>query len=277
MSVDVVEIMREALAPVEGVVALTLGGSRARGAGGPDSDYDFGLYYEGEAPPDVARLGASLTPVVDDPPGCALTKIGEWGPWINGGGWLKVKGRKVDLLYRDLAQVRAVVADCRAGRVSIAYQPGHPHGFCSAILMGEAALGRVLSDRDGALAAIKRQAAPYPEALRQALIAKFHWEVAFAIENGALAVARGDAAHVAGCAYRALCCLAQVLFAVNRRYLINEKGALAEASRFETTIAGAERMIAAVWAAIGGGDLRQAIAHLHEIAQGLAAIVARST
>ena len=38
------------------------------------------------------------------------------------------------------------------------------------------------------------------------------------------------ATHIVGCAYRALCCMGQVLFALNRRYLINEKGALAEAA-----------------------------------------------
>ena len=38
------------------------------------------------------------------------------------------------------------------------YQPGHPHGFCSAILLGEAALCHKLNDRKGALAAIKREA-----------------------------------------------------------------------------------------------------------------------
>jgi hypothetical protein len=30
-----------------------------------------------------------------------VTAIGEWGPWINGGGWLQLEGRPVDLLYRE--------------------------------------------------------------------------------------------------------------------------------------------------------------------------------
>jgi len=36
--------------------------------------------------------------------------------------------------------------------------------------------------------------------------------------------------------YRALCCIGQILFALNRRYLINEKGALAEAAAFTCTL-----------------------------------------
>jgi hypothetical protein len=33
----------------------------------------------------------------------------------------------------------------------MAYQPGHPHGFCSAIWMGEVVLCRPLSDSEGRL------------------------------------------------------------------------------------------------------------------------------
>uniref|UniRef100_UPI003F683C15 hypothetical protein n=1 Tax=Acinetobacter baumannii TaxID=470 RepID=UPI003F683C15 len=66
--------------------------------------------------------------LVDRPGETQVTAPGEWGPWINGGSWLSIGGRKVDLLYRDLGRVRAVIADCRAGAVSMDYQPGHPHG-----------------------------------------------------------------------------------------------------------------------------------------------------
>ena len=48
----------EALRPVPGLAALVLGGSRGRGTAGPHSDYDLGLYYEPEAPLDVAAVGA---------------------------------------------------------------------------------------------------------------------------------------------------------------------------------------------------------------------------
>jgi hypothetical protein len=265
----VLDSVTAALAPIKSIAALALGGSRARGASDASSDYDFGLYYEPAAPLDLATISAALRPIVDDPPGCVLTETGEWGPWINGGGWLKIGGRKVDLLYRDLARVRRTIADCREGRVAMDYQPGHPHGFCSAILAGEVALCMKLLDHSGALAALTGQVLPYPEALRRALIAKFHWEVGFAIANSHPAIARGDATHIAGCAYRALCCLAQVLFAINRRYVVNEKGALREASAFDLTIVALEERAARVWGAIGGGRFTEAVAALRFLAEEL--------
>ncbi len=54
----------------------------------------------------------------------------------------------------------------------------------------------------------------------------------------------GDATHVADCAHRALACAAQALFAVNRRCLINEKGALEEAARFPVAIPNLEQRLA---------------------------------
>ena len=272
MNDPLVERLSAALAPVRGLAALALGGSRARGTAGPAADYDFGLYYEADEPLRVEDLRAAIAPLVDDSAKLTLTEIGGWGPWINGGGWLSISGRKVDLLYRDLNRVRAVVADCAAGRVEMHYQPGHPHGFCSAIWMGEAALCLPLRDEAGAIAALIARASPYPDALRQALIARFHGEARFSIDNAETALPRGDETHVAGCAYRALCCLAQVLFALNRRYLINEKGALAEAAGFPVTIetGNAARM----WAAVGAGDLEAGLRILKGMAGELDGIVA---
>lgn len=239
------------LADVPGVAAVVLGGSRARGTAHAGSDYDIGLYYSDAAPLEVDRLRDAVKNLIDQPNDGAATDIGDWGPWIVGGAWLKVGGRKVDLLYRSIDKVAATIDACRAGDVTMHYQPGHPHGFCSAIWMGETALCQPLHDPAGIIAGLKAKTSPYPQALRDALIRRFQWEVMFGIENAELAVARGDATHFAGCAYRALACIGQVLFAINVRYLINEKGALTEAAGFAVTIDGLAARVAEVWRQVG--------------------------
>src|SRR5438034_986834 len=78
--------------------AWRLGCSRARGTHRSDSDWDFGLYYRGRDtidPDDVRALGYSGTVVAP----------GQWAYPMNGGAWLTVGDRKVDLLYRDLDDV----------------------------------------------------------------------------------------------------------------------------------------------------------------------------
>ena len=214
-----------ALGGVPGIRAIVLGGSRARGEATAQSDYDIGLYYEADNPIDIGRL-AKAAMLLPGAASSSVTAIGEWGPWINGGAWLTVEGKQVDLLYRDLGKVREVIEACQAGRIERVYQPGHPHAFVSAIYMGEVALCRVLWDPENVLAGLKRRCEPYPPALGEALIRSFFWEARFALENAAHGRGRDDPAYVAGCGFRAVACLCQTLFALNGVYLLNEKGAV---------------------------------------------------
>lgn len=262
----------EALRSVPGLAALVLGGSRGRGAAGPTSDHDLGLYYEPEAPLDIEALRSAVAPLADDP-AFTLTPLGAWGRWINGGAWLSSEGAKVDLLYRDLGQVRGVISQARQGQFTMSYQPGHPHGFCSTIWMGEVATCRPLLDPAGVIEALKGETRPFPEPLRKSLIARFGWEARFAVENAVLAVRRGEQTHVAGCAYRALCCTAQVLFALNGRYLINEKGAIGEAAAFPVTIAGLSDVQVGIWRDVGADDLARALRRLRGVVDALDALL----
>lgn len=129
------------LRPIQGIAAISLGGSRARGNSTQKSDVDLGLYYKPENPPDLIALSQLACELDDRHRVNLITPIGEWGKWINGGGWLKVEGTSVDFLYRDLAQANRVINDCHTGQITIDYQPGHPHGFVSSIYMGESGSG----------------------------------------------------------------------------------------------------------------------------------------
>jgi hypothetical protein len=209
---------------VPGIRAIALGGSRARGEATAQSDYDLGLYYEADHPIDVGRL-AKAAMLLPGAASSSATAIGEWGPWINGGAWLTVGGQRVDLLYRELDKLRAVIDACHAGRIERVYQPGHPHAFVSAIYMGEVALAQVLWDPESILARLQRRCTPYPPALAEALIKTFLWEAKFALGNALHGRGRDDPAYVAGCGFRSVACLNQSLFALNRVYLLNEKGA----------------------------------------------------
>jgi hypothetical protein len=214
---------------VPGVVGLALGGSHARGTADEHSDVDLGLYYTAPAPVDELVTAFRRLDDRGEPDGWGA--YGEWGPWIDGGAWLRVAGRRTDVLLRDAGRVRDVVADCVAGRPEIHYQPGHPHGFCTVIWAGEVHHNRPVTDPAGVLAELRSLTEPYPAALRDALVARFGWEAGFALDTAGSAAARGDVTHVAGCAYRAVACLNQVLFAVHGEYLVNEKGATRAADR----------------------------------------------
>lgn len=124
------------LAAVPGVVAVTLGGSRATGTAVEDSDWDFGLYYRDRLnPADIAALGW---------PGRVFAP-GEWGDIVNGGAWLTVDGVKVDLIYRDLDEVLYWTAAAGDGQFEIHREVGYVAGIATYVLAGELALGKVLA------------------------------------------------------------------------------------------------------------------------------------
>ncbi len=220
------------LQSIEGITAIALGGSRARGNHTHKSDVDLGIYYHRKSPPDLIALNRLASELDDKGRVNLMTAIGEWGQWINGGGWLRVEGVAVDFLYRDLAKVNSIINDCHAGQITIDYQPGHPQGFVSSIYMGEVAICQPLYDPDGVLEALKAKTKPYPVQLKQATIDTFAWEISFSLFVAKKAIARDDVAYAAGCCFRSVACMNQVLFALNEAYLLNEKGAVAVADTF---------------------------------------------
>jgi len=274
-AIDAAERIAERLSKLPGMAAVALGGSWARGTAHEDSDLDLGLYYYPERRFSIAEL-SELARHLDDRHSSPsqpvpadrgrvpndlsatsmvveglVTPFGEWGPWINGGGWLVVEGRHVDFLYRDLDKVADVVARCSAGQITCDYQIGHPAGFHNHIYMGEVHYCRALHDPGGILRALKRLTAEYPPAMRRAVIDKYLYEARFSTAIADKPAGRSDVHYVAGCMFRAVGCIVQVLFALNRQYFVNEKGSIQTVESFELKPPNFAAQVAAIQGASG--------------------------
>lgn len=255
--------MARALTGVPGVRAVALGGSRARGTHRPDSDWDLGVYYRGAL--DLGRL-AELAGAAQDSP-VEVAGPGGWGPWVNGGAWLRVDGVPVDWVLRDLDRVEEVWRGCRAGRYEVGVQAGHPLGFWSPVYAGEVAYGRVLADPGGELAALRHQVCEdpgYPEPLRRAL-AQAAWEAEFSVAAAAKSAPAGDSLHVSLCLARAFGILTQSLHAHHRRWLLNEKGALAATAALPGTPERFAERVTACLTALDAEAVREAGALVREV------------
>ena len=217
---------------VSGVKAIVLGGSRARGTHTPSSDIDLGIYYDPSQPLDLVALGKVATQLDDEHRIDVITGFGGWGPWINGGGWLRIQSMPVDLLYKDLDKIRTYIDACLNGKVEIFYQGGHPHGFVTSIYLSEIALCQPLWDPEGIIAGLKEKVYPYPDALQKAIFYSFAWEIDFSVMIARKSIERADVHYAAGSCFRAVMCMLQVLFALNKEYWLNEKGAINITDRF---------------------------------------------
>lgn len=196
----------ERLAGIPGVVAVTLGGSRATRTHRNDSDWDFGLYYQGAIDPaDVRALGW---------PGEVFAP-GEWGRLVNGGAWLRVDGQAVDLIYRDVDQVAHWTSEAEVGRFEIQREVGYVAGLATYVLAGELALNEVL------VGSLPRPS--FPSRLRET--APPLW---FRIAAGALAVGRvhaerGDTIAALANLTQAVLATAQGRLAARGEWALNEK------------------------------------------------------
>ena len=215
------------------MIGVLLGGSRAHGGHTPESDFDLGLHYR--PPLDIDAL-QDLARILDGPE-ASVTRPGEWGPWVDGGGWLHIGGTAVDWLYRDLDRVGKSWEDAQAGRYDFHFQIGHPFGVPDFMYAGEAALGVVLADPSGEVTALQQAARRYPPLLRDALVAGL-WEASFDLDIARKAVTRRDTAYVAGCLFRVVEVCAHALHGHAGRWLINERDAVASAGRLSEAPAG---------------------------------------
>ncbi|MFI5717250.1 nucleotidyltransferase domain-containing protein [Nocardia sp. NPDC051750] len=132
---DFVAYIADRLAALPGVAAVSLGGSRAQGTHGPDSDWDFALYYRDRFDP------ASLRAIGWDG---EVSELGAWGGVFNGGAWLTVDGRAVDVHFRDLSVIEHELAEAEQGRFRWEPLAFHLAGIPSYLVVGELAVSRVL-------------------------------------------------------------------------------------------------------------------------------------
>jgi Nucleotidyltransferase domain len=229
---EICERVAARLATIEGIKAVALGGSRARGTAREDSDIDLGLYYDSTDPFAIEALDVAASELDDRHISGLVTAFGAWGPGVNGGGWLIIDAHHVDLLYRDLRCVCAVIEQCVRGEIDAVYQLGHPLGFQNQIYVGEMHVCQPLYDPALELAALKQLVAVYPSRMCRALVDKHLFDAQFEIEIAAGPAARGDIVYVSQCLARATGFMVLVLHALNERFFLNEKNAFIESSSF---------------------------------------------
>ncbi|MEV1007127.1 nucleotidyltransferase domain-containing protein [Streptomyces sp. NPDC049881] len=196
------------LAGLPSVRAVALGGSRATGTHRPDSDWDFAVYYRGAFSPAALRALGWEGEVSD---------VGGWGGGVfNGGAWLTVEGRRVDVHYRDLDSVEHCLAEARAGRFHVERLLFHLAGIPSYLPVAELAVNRVLSGE------LPRPA--YPEALRRAAPGRWAGDARATLAYARAAHApRGRLTDCAGAIATAACQTAHAVLAARGEWVTNEK------------------------------------------------------
>ncbi|GCB50287.1 nucleotidyltransferase domain-containing protein [Streptomyces sp. NL15-2K] len=203
------------LASLPTVRAVALGGSRAQGTHTPDSDWDLAIYYRGSFDPaDLRALGWEGE----------VSEVGGWGGGVfNGGAWLTIDGRRVDVHYRDLDVVERELAQAEQGRFRVEPLMFHLAGIPSYLVVAELAINQVLRGD------LPRPTA-YPEKLRTTAAERWHGTagatLAYAKANHAPA---GRLTEVAGAIATAAVQAGHGVLAGRGEWVTNEKRLLERA------------------------------------------------
>jgi predicted nucleotidyltransferase len=197
------------LASLPSVMAVSLGGSRARQEHRPDSDWDFAVYYRGDFDPGALRAKQWEGEVSD---------IGGWGGGVmNGGAWLTIDERRVDVHYRDLDEVEHWCAEAREGRFRKELLMFYAAGIPTYVVMGELALNVVLA---GQLPTHE-----YPDALAREASRRWRADARASLAYGEAALRhRADTTVALANAARGLIEAAHSRLAQRREWVLNEKG-----------------------------------------------------
>ncbi|MEV0221234.1 nucleotidyltransferase domain-containing protein [Streptomyces sp. NPDC050704] len=229
------DAVADRLAALPAVRAVALGGSRAQGTHTPDSDWDLAVYYR----------GGDFTPAALRAVGWEgeVSEIGAWGGGVfNGGAWLTIDGRRVDVHYRDLDVVEHELAEAAEGRFHTEPLLFHLAGIPSYLVVAELAVNEVLR---GTLP----RPATYPAELRRTARDRWHgtarMTLAYARTNHA---PHGRRTEVAGAIATAAMQAGHAVLAARGEWVTNEKRLLERAG-----LRGVDDII---------GDLRQDSADL---------------
>jgi predicted nucleotidyltransferase len=197
------------LAALRGVLAVTLGGSRAQGTHRPESDWDYAVYYRGVFDPGTLRAKGWAGQV---------SEVGGWGGGVmNGGAWLTIDGRRVDVHYRDLDEVEHWCAEAAAGRFKKELLLFHAAGIPTYVVMAELATNRVLAGE------LPRPS--YPGLLATNAGRRWHNDALASLGYASAALGnRGDVAVALANASRGLIEAAQSVLASQEQWVLNEKG-----------------------------------------------------
>jgi predicted nucleotidyltransferase len=230
---ELVALLAARLGAIAGVAAVVLGGSHARGRARPDSDIDLGLFYSESSPFSIEAI-RELAQSLNDTPAPVVTAFYEWGPWVNGGAWLTIAGQRVDFLYRSLERWEQVMAEAETGRYELCFGQQPAFGFFSATYLGEMDICVPLFDPKGRIPPLKRRVAEYPEALRRAVVQDYLSSSEGDLHGcGTKFAKREDSYLTAALLARSVNSLILALFALNRRYPLNDKTALIEIGEFD--------------------------------------------
>lgn len=205
-----VESLVDEIASTKGVEAVVLGGSRANGTFDQSSDWDLGVFYRGDVDWRAVSRHGELHPP------------GSWGRLMNGGAWLTIDGRRVDVILRDLDVVEHWADRASRGDYELDALLGYTAGFPTYTLVAEVAASIVLRGRLDV-------DTTFTDALHASTTFRWGFQRDFSLDYARSHAVRGNLVGTLGNLSRAVTEEAHRRLCERRQWVLNEKRLLTAA------------------------------------------------
>lgn len=205
----------KALAAIEGVLGVGLGGSRGFGAADPDSDYDFVLFRDGGELITAESIQAAIQPFAD--PGSMQAS----GDFVRA----ETQGTKIEVFQKDLAIIRREIEMAEAGKFRWTTNPLFPHGDLSTRLISHLIFTEICFEKKSAVTALQAKATPLPLALKNSLVRHFIRQASYSLKHAEKVRKKEDLQNLVALVSGFIYFTNIVIFSLNNMYPILEKGA----------------------------------------------------
>ncbi|MBV9674112.1 MAG: nucleotidyltransferase domain-containing protein [Verrucomicrobia bacterium] len=220
------------LQAIPNILAVVLGGSCARRTALPGSDLDIGIYYHENHPPDIEKIRTVARTIAVAGTEPIVSGFYDWGPWVNGGAWIRTEQGNVDFLFRNVVQVMRTIEEAKQGKYDHDFHQQPTFGFTSIIYLAEVCCLVPLYDTNNLTQMLKKSIETYPPCLKQKIVHNSLWSAEFTLVHAYTFAKRADNWNTICSLGKIGFYLLQTLYALNETYYFGDKGALQGAEVF---------------------------------------------
>lgn len=164
-------LIDEALASIDEVKAVCLGGSRGLGIANTNSDYDYVIFHRGEKRVTASKISEVISPILDE------AEFLDTGDLKFG----TIKNSKIEIFHKSIDLIENEIKRAKEGKFNISIRPLYPHGFISSSILSHVAYLEICNEKNDCITNFKKMITPIPEILKRSLIKYFHNQAAISI------------------------------------------------------------------------------------------------
>ena len=244
-----------ALSSIPGVVGVGLGGSRGLGIADKNSDYDFVLFRNGGNPINSSQILETVQKHKES----------------------SADSHKIEVFEKDLDQVAKEIEFAKQGKFIWSTRQLFPHGDLSTNQISHIMYLLLCAERDHSITRLRQLAEPFPDKLQHGLVKFFLSQAKITLIHATKIRREEDLQYLISLCSSFVFFTNIVLFALNKRYPVIEKGGASLVFRLPLTIHNYQPRIPLLFTHTSNGNYGLVVTELSALFEELKALIEKAS